>query len=85
MGIRTMLRGLLCALAILRAGPAVVRAAEPTLTLYRDGGPLTLTATELLARPDAVPIIVPDDVAYGRTMQYRAVPVARWGRISTFP
>jgi len=33
------------------------------------------TAAQLLRRPDAVELTIPDDVAYGRAMKYRAVPL----------
>lgn len=70
-----MLRWFSCALALLLAVPAAASAAEPTLTFRQGGETLTLTTSELLARADAGRITVPDDVAYGRTMHYRAVPV----------
>jgi hypothetical protein len=39
------------------------------------GTPATLTTEALLAMPGAATIQVPDDVAYHRTMTYRAVPL----------
>jgi hypothetical protein len=33
------------------------------------------TASELLARRDAVELTIPADVSYGRAMKYRAVPL----------
>ncbi|KMY86457.1 Cytochrome c family protein [Candidatus Paraburkholderia calva] len=39
------------------------------------GGKRTFTTEELLARPDAATIRVPDDVTFHRTMMYRAVPL----------
>ncbi len=57
------------------ASPAGVSAAETGLTLSFGPQPQTLTAAELLARPDAAEVEIPDDVAYGRPMTYRAVPL----------
>lgn len=68
-----MLRWLACVLAFLVAAPAW--GAEPTLAFKREGETVTLTRSALLARPDVETITVPGDVAYGRTMQYRAIPV----------
>lgn len=51
-------------------------AASPALGLSVDGNTLSLTAQVLLARPDATEITVPNDVAYGKSMTYRAVPLA---------
>ncbi len=51
------------------------RAEEPGLTLSLGSEPQHLTAAELLARPDAATLEVPADVAYGRPMTYRAVPL----------
>jgi len=50
-------------------------AAERVLTLSFSAQPQRVTATELLARPDAAVLIVPNDVSYGRDMKYRAVPL----------
>lgn len=69
-----MLARFACALAVIVA-PSLGHAAEPTLTFIHDGETLSLTTLQLLARPDAVEITVPDDVAYGGPMTYRAVPV----------
>ncbi|HEY0837779.1 MAG TPA: cytochrome c [Azospirillum sp.] len=50
-------------------------AAEPVLTIAIAGTERTFARAALLARPDAVTVTVPHDVAYGRPMTYRAVPV----------
>lgn len=50
-------------------------AAEPVLTIAIAGTERTFTRAALLARADAVTVAVPHDVAYGRPMVYRAVPV----------
>jgi mono/diheme cytochrome c family protein len=60
----------MCALAPL-AG-----AAEPALTVTAGGKPVTHAASALLAHADAVTVTIPRDVAYGRAMTYRAIPVA---------
>lgn len=60
---------LLCLLLAL-ATPAA--AADLTVDL---GATQTFTTEELLARPDAATIAVPDDASYGRAMTYRAVPL----------
>lgn len=70
-----MPRWLLCAFIFLVTAPATAWAAEPTLTLKQGDNTLSLTTSQLLARPDVTALTVPDDVAYGRTMHYRAVPV----------
>jgi mono/diheme cytochrome c family protein len=56
-------------------GQAPAYAEGPGLTLSVGGAPRTLTAAELLARPDATTLEVPADVAYGQPMTYRAVPL----------
>jgi mono/diheme cytochrome c family protein len=50
-------------------------AQEATLTLSFGKEQRVLAANELLARPDATDITIPDDVAYQRSMTYRAVPL----------
>ena len=70
-----MPRQLAFMLAFLVGGPALGLAAEPAVSFPQDGQSLSLTTTELLARPDATRIVVPNDVSYGTTMHYRAVPV----------
>ncbi|MBI0327973.1 c-type cytochrome [Burkholderia plantarii] len=51
-------------------------ASEPVLELAAGGKVQVFTARALLARPDAADIAVPRDIAYGRLMRYRAVPLA---------
>jgi mono/diheme cytochrome c family protein len=55
--------------------PGSARAETPTLTLTLGGEPQRFTAAQLLARPDAATLEVPDDAAYHRPMTYRAVPL----------
>ena len=54
---------------------AGAHAEAPVLTLSLGGAPRSLSAAELLARPDAATLEIPDDPAYGRSMTYRAVPL----------
>jgi mono/diheme cytochrome c family protein len=66
------------ALLALLGGFAYVGAARadaPTLTLSFGGEPRSFTSAELLARPDAATLAIPADVAYGRPMTFRAVPL----------
>jgi mono/diheme cytochrome c family protein len=51
-------------------------AAEPELTLAIGDTTRSFTSAALLARSDAVSIVVPYDIAYGRSMTYQAVPLA---------
>ena len=70
---RVMLSCLIMTGALAVSGFA--RAEAPILTLSLGGNPRTFTAVELLARPDARTLEVAADVAYGRPMTYRAVPL----------
>ena len=54
---------------------APLSATERVLTVTLGGETRRFTAAELLARPDAVSITVPEDVSYHRSMTYRAVPL----------
>jgi mono/diheme cytochrome c family protein len=66
------------ALLALAGGFAYVGAARadaPTLMLSFGGEPRSSTSAELLARPDAATLAIPADVAYGRPMTFRAVPL----------
>ena len=54
---------------------APLAAAERVLTLSFGNDVHRLTAEELLARPDATSITIPDDVSYHRAITYRAVPL----------
>ena len=51
------------------------QAAEPVLDVVIDGNTRHFSRDALLARPDAVSIELADSV-YGKTMRYRAIPVA---------
>lgn len=53
----------------------VPQAAADTLTLSFGDKDRKFTTDALLARRDAATITIPDDVSYGRTMTYRAVPL----------
>jgi mono/diheme cytochrome c family protein len=64
---------LVFALAFL-TGASAAHAAEPTLVISADGATRQWTAAALLANPDTKDLTV-DDVAYGRPMTYRAVPL----------
>ena len=68
---RIALLPLLCTL-ILCAG---ARGEEAVLTLKLGAEERRFSAAELLARPDAATISIPDDVSYKRAMTYRAVPL----------
>jgi mono/diheme cytochrome c family protein len=70
---RTLLGPLL---AIFFAWGNAALAVEPELTLAIGDTTRSFTSAALLARADAVTIIVPHDIAYGRPMTYQAVPVA---------
>ena len=54
-------------------GPA--DADERTLLLKLGGVEQRLAASELLARPDAAEVTIPDDVSFKQTRTYRAVPL----------
>jgi len=60
-------------LAVL-AAPAA--AAEATLAISIGGETRSFTRDALLARPDATTIESPADIAYGKPMRFRAVPLA---------
>src|SRR5262249_31788729 len=51
-------------------------AAEPVLDIVISGESRHFGRDELLRRPDVADVTIASDVAYGRTMRYRAVPVA---------
>lgn len=69
-----VLFALLLAAALL-AAPRGGRAAAPELQVTYQGDVRKFDAATLLARPDARTITVPNDVAYRREMQFRAVPL----------
>src|SRR4051812_2480333 len=60
-------------LMVLGAKPA--RAVEPLLTLDLGGVARHFTVAELLARPDAAEMVIPNDPSYRRAARYRAVPL----------
>jgi mono/diheme cytochrome c family protein len=66
---RLWLGGLLAVVAA--AAPA-----QPALTVAIGGRTAIYTAPGLLALPSATTVTIPDDVAYQRSMTFRAVPVA---------
>jgi mono/diheme cytochrome c family protein len=68
-----MMRALVL-ISLLLSWPAV--AAEPALEIAVGGETKVFTREELLARPDARTIEVPNDITYRAPMTYRAVPVA---------
>lgn len=51
-------------------------AAEPALTVATGGRTAIYTASGLLALPSATTVNIPTDVAYKRSMRFRAVPIA---------
>jgi mono/diheme cytochrome c family protein len=67
--------GFLVLLIAYGIGVTPAYAAERVLNLSFGGEQKRLTATELLARPDAVSLTIPNDVSYRRAMTYRAVPL----------
>ncbi len=64
------------AVAACLAASAAAPAASPELTITVGGTARKYTAEALLAHPAATSVTVPQDVAYKRTMTYRAVPFA---------
>jgi mono/diheme cytochrome c family protein len=65
--------GLFC--VAMAAFISAAQAAEPALTVTVGERVQTFTAAELLARPDAQTITVPNDISYNKTMSFRAVPL----------
>jgi len=51
-------------------------ASEPALTVIIGGKAVTHTASDLLAQADVVTVTIQRDIAYGRSMTYRAIPIA---------
>lgn len=70
-----MLRSIavLCFAVVMLTGAA--RSDDPALTVSFRDRVQSFTAAELLSRPDAATLVVPDDIAYGRQMTFRAVPL----------
>ncbi|MGV3634834.1 MAG: c-type cytochrome, partial [Pseudorhodoplanes sp.] len=52
-----------------------IAASEPTLGIVSDGETRSFTRDALLARPDAADVEIASDIAYGRPMRFRAVPL----------
>lgn len=50
--------------------------ADPVLDVTVEGETRRFTRDTLLARPDAADVDIPADIAYGRPMRFRAVPLA---------
>lgn len=73
---RAILLSWLLTLGMLAHGEPARPDHAPALELAAGGKVLSFTARALLARPDAADIAVPRDIAYGRPMRYRAVPLA---------
>ncbi|MGQ9364788.1 c-type cytochrome [Azospirillum sp. ST 5-10] len=70
-----MIRAVMTALLLVLTLPAGGWAAEPALTVAVGGDERTFTRAALLERADATDVTV-QDIAYGRAMTYRAVPLA---------
>ncbi len=51
-------------------------AATPELTVVAGGRTMTYTSEALLANPATTTVVIPQDVAYKRTMTFRALPLA---------
>ncbi len=69
---RTICLGIIAALVV---WTGTVSAAEPSLLLKLGGVEQRITASELLARPDAAEVTAPDDVSYLQAKTYRSVPL----------
>ncbi len=63
------------ALTLLILTTTLARADEPSLALTLGDTTHRFPTSELLARPDATDVLIPDDVDYHRTTVYRAVPL----------
>lgn len=63
----------LCCCLLWLGLPLLAQAAELRVDLGH--GTQAWTTAQLLARPDAATVTIPDDVAFRRTMHYRAVPL----------
>ncbi|HRN85374.1 MAG TPA: c-type cytochrome [Hyphomicrobium sp.] len=68
-------RLLIAALALAVSCPLSAMAAARTLTLTFGDDVRRFSAEDLLARPDAVSLTVPNDLSYRREMTYRVVPL----------
>lgn len=68
-----MLAAIVAALASLSA---TLHAADPALDIAVGDDTRRFTRDAMLARPDAADIDIPADIAYGKPMRFRAVPLA---------
>ncbi|PWC32548.1 cytochrome c [Azospirillum sp. TSO35-2] len=80
-----MMTRLFATLFLLLAAIPPARAAGPELAVALGGVERRFDRDALLARPDAVTVDIPADVAYGRPMRYRAVPLASLLGTDAFP
>lgn len=64
------------ALTAMGSAAAATSAAEPVLDIVHDKQVQRLTRARLLSYPSVQMIDIPADVAYGRPMRYRAIPIA---------
>jgi mono/diheme cytochrome c family protein len=69
------MRGSIVGLLLLCAS-SLAQAAEPVLQVSVGDATRSFSRDQLLARPDAATIEVPNDITYRKAMTYRAVPVA---------
>jgi mono/diheme cytochrome c family protein len=69
------MRKALLAIVVALIACSVARAEPATLTVSFGDKKQRFTAADLLARPDAATVTIPEDVSYKRAMTYRAVPV----------
>jgi mono/diheme cytochrome c family protein len=69
------MRGSIVGLLLLFAS-SFAQAAEPVLQVSVGDATRSFSRDQLLARPDAATIEVPNDITYRKAMTYRAVPVA---------
>ena len=65
-----------CVLAAASCAQATVPTAEPELTVTIAGRTATYATAALLGMPAAMTVTIPNDVAYGRNMTFRAVPMS---------
>ena len=61
---------------LLLCASSFAQAAEPTLEVTAGEQTRSFSRDQLLARPDATTIEVPNDITYREAITYRAVPVA---------
>jgi mono/diheme cytochrome c family protein len=70
-----MMRRWIC-IGLLVSAVSVSVEAEPALTIATGGNTAIYTAAGLLGMPTATTVTIPADVAYKRSMNFRAVPMA---------